>query len=194
MLFPRHDEEAMPTFTYFLCDPPLGNFTGEYPIFPAGVCSDMPNIFFEKQLGVLQPGELVAYEFYQWGGYGDSRQELTAILDADAEAVLEVPASAEQLPGSGDAVSIVSAITPNPFARSVEIAFELARSGPASVAIFDIQGRQIAKLAQGTLAQGRHVLAWEGRDAAGRQVPAGIYLVRLAAGDVHESRKVVMRR
>lgn len=194
MLFPRHDEDAMPTFTYFLCDPPLGNFTGEYPIFPAGVCNDMPNIFFEKQLGVLQPGELAEYEFYQWGGYGDSRQELTAILDADAETVLDDTASAEHLPGSGEAVPIASAITPNPFARSVEIAFELAESGPASVAIFDIQGRQIAKLAQGTLAQGRHVLAWEGRDAAGRQVPAGIYLVRLAAGDAHESRKIVIRR
>jgi hypothetical protein len=51
----RGTVEAMPTYVYFLCDPPLGNLTGEYPINPAGACTDMANLFFERQLGVLAP-------------------------------------------------------------------------------------------------------------------------------------------
>ena len=73
VLLPQSTVEALPTYSYFLCDPALGNFTGEYPINPSGFCSDMPNIFFEKQIGQLAPGESVAYEFYQWGGYGQDR-------------------------------------------------------------------------------------------------------------------------
>lgn len=197
MLFPRDTEEAMPSYTYFLCDPPLGNFTGEYPIFPAGVCNDMPNIFFEKQLGVLAPGEFVDYKFYQWGGYGTSRQELTQVLETDADAVVEDPASVESGPASGrdHAVLFVRTITPNPFAHSLEIAFDLAEPSAASVAIFDIQGRQIAKLLDDqALAEGRHSVLWKGRDAGGRDAPSGVYLVRLDAGGHHESRKVVIQR
>lgn len=101
--------EAMPTFAYFLCDPALGNFTGEYPIHPAGSCTDMPNIFFEKQFGVLPPGGLAAYEFYQWGGYGVDRAELTHLLWRDAVTLSGEPLAIEFSP-IGDQVPIDTAI------------------------------------------------------------------------------------
>jgi hypothetical protein len=154
----------------------------------------MPNIFFEKQLGVLAPGESAEYEFYQWGGYGSSRQELTQILENDAAAVLDDPASAEHLPAREDAGLRVRTLTPNPFAHSLEIAFELTRPNAASVAIFDIQGRQVVKLLGGVLAEGRHAVVWSGRDARGQQAPSGVYLVRLDAAGLHEVRKVVIQR
>jgi hypothetical protein len=101
--------EAMPTYAYFLCDPPLGNFTGEYPIVPAGSCTDMPNLFFEKQIGVVPPGGMASYAFYQWGGYGIDRVELVDLLWRDAVSVSGEPLAVRFSP-LGDQVPVETAI------------------------------------------------------------------------------------
>ena len=38
---------------------------------------------------------------------------------------------------------------------------------------------------------GTHAVSWDGRDASGARVAAGTYFVKLAAGDVTQTRKVV---
>jgi hypothetical protein len=91
VILPDGTEEAMPDHAYFLCNPALGNFTGEYPINPGGSCADMANLFFEKRFGILAPEESVSYEFYQWGGYGIDREELTSFLWRDAVEVSGEP-------------------------------------------------------------------------------------------------------
>ncbi len=109
VMFADRTVEAMPSYTYFLCNPPLGNFTGEYPIYPAGSCFDMPNIFFEKQIGVLAPGAFASYEFYQWGGYGIDRIDLTDLLWRDAVELSGEPLAIDFTP-IGDEVPTNTAI------------------------------------------------------------------------------------
>ncbi|MBU2691064.1 MAG: Ig-like domain-containing protein [Candidatus Eisenbacteria bacterium] len=84
VILPDRTTEFMPTYSYFLCNPPLGNFTGEYPIYPSGSCADMENLFFEKRFGNLAPGDSSSYEFYQWAGYGVDRTLLVDLLWRDA--------------------------------------------------------------------------------------------------------------
>jgi hypothetical protein len=103
VILPDRTEETMPSHAYFLCNPPLGNFTGEYPIVPGGSCTDMANLFFEKRFGVLAPEESVSYEFYQWGGYGADREELTSHLWRDAVEISGEPLVVDFAP-IGDAV------------------------------------------------------------------------------------------
>lgn len=64
-----------------------------------------------------------------------------------------------------------------------------ATSSPR-VQVFDLTGRQVWRW------PGRHTTecTWRGSDAAGRPVPAGLYLVRLVAGGRHETRSVLMLR
>jgi flagellar hook assembly protein FlgD len=62
------------------------------------------------------------------------------------------------------------------------IAFELEREARVRLSVYDVRGRLRRALATGTLPPGHHRLAWDGRDAAGREVPAGTYFCRLRAG------------
>ena len=66
---------------------------------------------------------------------------------------------------------------PNPLRGPGRISFTLAEAGPATVDVFDVQGRAVARLADGPRAAGPHVV---GFDASA--LPAGTYLVRLSAG------------
>jgi flagellar hook assembly protein FlgD len=47
------------------------------------------------------------------------------------------------------------------------------------VELFDVQGRRVTTLADGGFGAGAHVLAWDGRDAAGARASRGLYFVRL---------------
>ena len=49
------------------------------------------------------------------------------------------------------------------------------------MAIYDQQGRRVRDLVAGALPSGVHEVNWDGRDAAGRQVPSGLYFYRLLA-------------
>lgn len=206
VLVPEETVSAMPTLAHFLCQPALGNFTGEYPIVPSGSCSDMENIFFEKQLGVVNPGGSVAYEFYQWGGYAANRAGLTDILWEDADAVRLDPADVgEDGAGNGPdggnsdgadgtSAAMLLAPAPNPFGRAVEIAFVLPTEGDVSIAVFDVQGARVKTLVEGRVQAGRHEVAWRGENAREQVVPAGVYFVRLDADGRSVVRKVVLER
>jgi len=58
----------------------------------------------------------------------------------------------------------------------------------------DVGGRRVRTLARGALAAGAHRLEWDGRDAAGRPVAAGVYFVRAEAGDARATRRFVRVR
>lgn len=192
VIAPEASAGALPDRVLFLCDPPLGNFTGEYPILPAGSCADMANLFFEKRLGVLAPGESAIYTFYQWGGYGESRDQLTEILWLDAGG----------LPGPTSAASGALSLRagtglqscPNPMSRSTELSFDLAAESRVRLAIHDVSGRLVSTLADRRFAPGHHALAWRGRDRKGVPLPAGLYFSVLETERGREVLKVVIRR
>jgi hypothetical protein len=72
---------------------------------------------------------------------------------------------------------------PNPFAEQVRLVYRLDRTGPVSLGVHDVAGRRIRTLVSaGAVAAGEHALDWDGRDASGRRLPAGIYWLRLESG------------
>lgn len=69
---------------------------------------------------------------------------------------------------------------PNPMRGGVaRLAFSLSQSSSAHLAIYDAQGRVVRVLADQRFEPGRSELRWDGSDAAGTPVEAGIYFVRL---------------
>ena len=50
--------------------------------------------------------------------------------------------------------------------------------GPIQVDVFDIVGRHVRTIATGWRDAGRGELSWDLRDAAGRAVQTGMYLMR----------------
>ena len=83
---------------------------------------------------------------------------------------------------------------PNPANPAVRIRFELARSGPVAVDVYDVLGRRIRRLAAQSLPAGQQELLWNGMDDQGRQVPSGTYLYRLRADGVEDAGKVAVVR
>ena len=57
--------------------------------------------------------------------------------------------------------------------------------------IYSTGGARVRGLVDELLGVGRHVVTWDGRDAAGRPVPAGVYFVRLDAGSHRQNAKLV---
>ncbi|UCE24995.1 MAG: T9SS type A sorting domain-containing protein, partial [Candidatus Zixiibacteriota bacterium] len=76
---------------------------------------------------------------------------------------------------------------PNPFNPTTEISFALANPGPVSLTVYNITGQKVATLAEGHFGAGVHTVTW---NAA--KVSSGIYFYRLEAGDVRETRKMVL--
>jgi hypothetical protein len=96
-----------------------------------------------------------------------------------------------------DAIPAVFALKPNqpnPFAVRTSIGFDLPVSGAVSLKVFDAQGRRVKSLADHTYPAGCHSVAWAGDDEFGRPVGAGIYFVRIEAGDFRATGKMLLTR
>lgn len=87
-----------------------------------------------------------------------------------------------------------AAAFPNPFRASSTLEFGLSRTGPLTLRVYDISGRQVRVLRDGTMAAGRHRLSWNGADDQGRALPAGLYLVRMRTAEVTFTRRISLVR
>ena len=75
---------------------------------------------------------------------------------------------------------------------TVRLALPEART--VSAHVYDIRGRRVATLANTTLNAGEHVLEWNGRSTDGRMAGAGVYLLRIIAGENTEVRRITRIR
>lgn len=71
----------------------------------------------------------------------------------------------------------------------------LAPGEPRRVAldVFDVSGRRVRRVYEGTHGPGRYRVTWDGRDAAGTRVGPGAYFARLRAGDAEDAGTVFLR-
>ncbi len=81
---------------------------------------------------------------------------------------------------------------PNPFNPGTTIPLAVpAEAGDVDVTIYNVLGQPLRQVWNGPLAAGEHRLAWDGRDAQGQSVAAGVYLYRLQVGEQTRIRKMV---
>jgi hypothetical protein len=86
----------------------------------------------------------------------------------------------------------LSAPSPNPAQASSRLEMTLAASAQVDVSVFDAAGRRIRVLAHGTLAEGRHSLAWDARDERGSRARSGVYFVRASDGSETRTQRLVI--
>ena len=81
---------------------------------------------------------------------------------------------------------------PNPFNPATTIPVSVAAgAGDVDLTIYNVLGQPVRRVWAGPLAAGEHRLAWDGQDAQGQPVAAGVYVVRLHQGDQTRIRKMV---
>jgi hypothetical protein len=120
---------------------------------------------------------------------------------SDQEVVLDeftfIPEGGSAGVPEDDRVPVESGLSmarPNPFSPQTTITYSMTKGGTVEVAVFDVLGRRIRTLVRGHVQAGEHDVVWDGRDDSGTRVAPGLYLYRLQADDVVETRKLVMLR
>lgn len=83
---------------------------------------------------------------------------------------------------------------PNPYNPSTTIRYELPKAAIVSLVVYNLLGQKIAQLADGRMEPGYHQVHWSGRDGSGREVPSGIYIVRLVTPEYSKSVKTILLR
>ena len=83
-------------------------------------------------------------------------------------------------------------VTPNPFSNTTTISFSLPQSTKISFIIFDVNGRLIKTLADAEMQAGTHQLTWNASDEKGNAVVAGMYVLKMHAGNYVETKKIVI--
>lgn len=76
---------------------------------------------------------------------------------------------------------------PNPFNPITQIDFALPSSARVAIDVFDLRGRRVATLADGTYEAGLHSIRWDASTVA-----SGTYFYRIVAGEFTETRKMTL--
>jgi hypothetical protein len=78
---------------------------------------------------------------------------------------------------------------PGPVAQGATIRFAVPRAGRVVLELVDVGGRRVETILDGARGAGPHEIVW-----ARRRLPGGVYFVRLEAGGLSETRKLVLAR
>jgi hypothetical protein len=82
---------------------------------------------------------------------------------------------------------------PNPFNPTTTIRFDVpAGGGVVTLRVYDVSGRLVRSLANGTQTAGQKTVTWDGRNDAGSPVATGIYLYRLVGPGFEQTRKMIL--
>jgi plastocyanin len=141
--------------------------------------------------GILSQNQSYAFRFTIAGTYRYLCSIHTSMIGRIVVSPNGVEEGRAEAPGSGLALFPGR---PNPFSDQTRIAFQLGKEGAVSLEVYNLLGKRVASLVQGTLKAGGHEVTWNGRTALGDKAAPGVYLYRLAAeGKVLTHRLALLR-
>jgi hypothetical protein len=98
------------------------------------------------------------------------------------------------LPASLPTAFGLSPNRPNPVRLHTAIHYQLPKTAPVLLVVYDVRGTPVRTLVDETEDAGYRSVRWDGRDDSGDQVSSGVYFYRIQAGDYASSRKMVVLR
>ena len=145
-------------------------------------------------------GDVVRIGLLDLAGVGHVAAGQSTVLEITGEAMVVSALGADET-GNAFGIAVTSAEKveilprefalgqnrPNPFNPVTEIGFSLPQAGQVRLDVFNIVGQRVATLVDGRLEAGEHTAVWDGSN-----VPSGVYLYRLEAGEFSATRKMVL--
>ncbi len=83
---------------------------------------------------------------------------------------------------------------PNPFNACTRVSYFLPSQSQVNVEVYNLQGRLVATLLNGTNSAGSHQVMWDGRSSGGVSVASGPYFIRVNVGDSYNTQRVILLR
>ncbi len=112
------------------------------------------------------------------GGRAAGTSTEWTLVDADPWPTFEAAARTSEV-----------AAYPNPFVERTEIAFSLEESAKVQLVVYDVRGRAVATLVDGTLEAGQQSVTFDGAS-----LPSGVYIYRLVSGTQVETGRITLVR
>ena len=109
------------------------------------------------------------------------------LITVDQPTEQEIAAGADEQPEAP--VLTFDGNFPNPFRAATTISFTLSRSDFVTLDVYDLLGRKVGTLVSGRLPGGTHTAVWDAHD-----LPDGLYVARLRAGEHGRTLKLVRQR
>lgn len=81
---------------------------------------------------------------------------------------------------------------PNPTFTTTTFVYDIPKATPVEITVFDAIGKRIKTLVNAFSTGGTHRVSWNGDTASGNKVGAGVYFVRMRAGEHVFSQKIVI--
>lgn len=112
--------------------------------------------------------------------------------------IASVPNSAMKIEDGDDQQSLHTDVQlnvfPNPFSTSTRLALDVPEQTEVLMEVYDLNGRKLVKLYQGTVSSGTTVFEWDGISDQGEQLPNGVYYVKCKVGDKYQYLKLMRNR
>jgi hypothetical protein len=147
-----------------------------------------------RGMGITGSGDLATFRFRALRE-GDAAIRIASVNARDANnRPLDASGLGRSVVAAVPAHTLMLAPSPNPARGAATLAFALAQSGHADLAIYSVDGRRVRTLAHGARAAGTYRLVWMGEDDGGRAQAPGMYWARLVTGGSTFTRRVVYLR
>jgi len=142
---------------------------------------------FRVTVGAVPADEIVEFDLHvsSTDSRYDSYDVLTLVLDLSQTGIED---------GELPTLFALRQNSPNPFRDGTAMAFNLPTAARTKIDVYNVAGRKIATVIDRQFPAGRHSVEWNGTDAAGGHVPAGIYFYRLEAGSHTSTKKMIVLR
>jgi hypothetical protein len=156
------------------------------------------------QIMLSGPGQLYRYHFR-----ASNSDQITAVSTRTAQflkagiyvspvttgnAIIQITSFLGVENGASGPPALRLSAEPNPTQGPVAFSIAAPQDGIQSLDVLDLSGRLVRHLASGWQPRGTRRLTWDGTDAGGSRLAAGVYLVRLRAGAHSAIARVAMVR
>jgi hypothetical protein len=114
------------------------------------------------------------------------------ILNSAVRSLVEFPGSAIDDDPAVPSKFNLSQNYPNPFNAKTLIDYSIGKSSDVKLNVYDLAGRFVNTLYDGTQQAGHYQILWDGRDSNGNQIASGVYFYRLEAEGKNVTKRMVM--
>ena len=81
---------------------------------------------------------------------------------------------------------------PNPFNPVTTLQYDLPEDALVNITIYDMMGRQVKTLINGSQTAGYKTIQWDATNNFGEPVSAGLYLYTIEAGEFRQTKKMIL--
>ena len=183
-----HNPPQNPTFELFpdhilvTWSAPTGS-TFEVEFYRVYIDSVLTAQTTEREHYIMNPLPGQSYHVEITARYVDGVESLPAVIDI-------------LFTGSGELVlkPVLLQNRPNPFYQETTIHFSLEKAQFVKLDIYDLKGRHVKSMLQGSKPSGEHSILWNGKDEHGDRVSSGIYIIKMTAGKNSAIRKMILMK